>query len=91
MRLLEGLDEFEGSLYRQSRSVPRRAEIGSANQRSVACRTTWRRRALVDELADKLGLFRGELARWSSSGGAVHGRGLLPTPACRQGALTAAL
>ena len=58
MRLLEGLDELGGSLYRQSRSIPRRAEIGSANRRSVACRTTWRRRALVDELADKLGLLQ---------------------------------
>ena len=39
----------------------------------------------MDELADKLGLFRGELARWSASSGTVHGRSLLRTPACRQG------
>ena len=56
-----------------------------ANRRSVASRATWRRRALEDGLVDELGLFRGELARWSGSGGTVHGRSLLQTPACRQG------
>ena len=34
---------------------------------------------------------KGELVNSCGSGGAVHGRGLPQTPACCQGALTAAL
>ena len=50
MRLPECLDGLGGSLYR-------RLEISSANRLVVACRASWRRRALADELVDELGLF----------------------------------
>ena len=48
-----------GAPYIGGRSrFQRRPWIRTANRRSVACRTSWRRRALVDELADKLGLLQ---------------------------------
>ena len=80
LRLPEGLGKLGGPIYTASRSVPRRPRISStANRRSIACRTTWRRQVLADALLDMLGLPKGELARGCGSGGAVHGR------SCRSG------
>ena len=89
--MLECYIELGVPLYRRSRSVPRWPWIGSPAtavlwlQGYVAATSACRR------LEDKLGLFRGELARWSGSGGTFHGRSLLRMPACHQGALTAML
>ena len=73
------------SFYSATRLVPRWWIRTTASRRSVVVRATWRRRALADGLEDRLGLYRGQLARCCGSGGAVHGRSPLWPAASRRG------
>ena len=63
----------------------------AGDRRSVAAGRRGGNERVPTSLWMSSGCSRGQLARAGGLGGAVHGRGLLPTPACRQGALTAAL
>ena len=73
-------------IYRWTRSVPAAAvDKNAGDRRSVAAERRGGDERLPTSLRMSSSCSRGQLARAGGLGGAVHGRGLLPTPACRQG------
>ena len=72
------------SFYSSSRSVPRRPWISPPANRLSVARATWRRRALVDTLADEHALFQRPGGEREGFGRRCPWLETLRTPECRQ-------